>query len=187
MWILNAVAPAVLALAGVLLATAACGTDDPGPSMPLSPSVQTSVSVNPSPAQSGAATALDAYRGMWKAYVDALRIPDSSHPDLQRFIHGDALTLFKDGLAMAERDGLVGEGDVNLSPSVVAAKPNATPPTVDINDCVDTSQTRLVKKDGSLYQDTPGGKRKAVVTAARMDDGLWKVISFALLDVGTCS
>jgi hypothetical protein len=170
-----------------LLALAACSPDKPSPAgsaaaKPSSPAA----SASPSAAVSGAPTALDAYRGMWKAYVEAIRIPDPSYPDLARYAQGDALNVFVNGLTSVQRDGLVGKGDVTINPSVIAAKPNATPPTVEIQDCVDTSQSHLVKKDGSPHQDTPGGKRKAVATAARLDDGSWKVISFALLAVGTC-
>lgn len=174
-------------LAGTLLVVAACSpnTPTPTPSAPA-PSTAPPATTSPSPTVSGAATAMDAYRGMWRAYVAAIKIPDPSYPDLAVYAQGDALKVFVNGLTTVQRDGLVGQGDVTLNPNVVAAKPNATPPTVDIQDCVDTSQSHLVKKDGSAYQDTPGGKRKAVATAARMDDGSWRVISFALLAVGTC-
>jgi len=129
---------------------------------------------------------LDAYRGMWKAYVEAIRIPDPAYPDLARYTQGDALKVFVNGLTSVQRDGLVGKGDVTLHPSVTGVNPNASPPTVEIKDCVDTSQSHLVKKDGSPYQDTPGGRRSATATVAHLADGTWKVASFALLAVGTC-
>jgi hypothetical protein len=123
---------------------------------------------------------------MWRAYVEAIRIPDPAYPDLARFAQGDALRVFVNGLTSVQRDGLVGKGDVKLNPSVTGANPNASPPTVEIKDCVDTSQSHLVKKNGSPYQDTPGGRRTATATVARLADGTWKVASFALLAVGTC-
>ncbi len=179
--------PATTLLAVTLLTAAACSPKEPAPAPSASSSPSAAPpATSPAPSFSGAATAVDAYRGMWKAYVDASRIPDPSYPELAKYAQGDALKVFVNGLTSMQRDGLVGKGDVKLNPAVVAAKPNATPPTVDIQDCADTSETQLVKKDGSPYQDTPGGKRKAVATAARMDDGSWKIISFALLAVGTC-
>jgi len=176
----------VISTAGALLA----GCDREAPTASPSPSpVQPSASGTAStpPNASGAPTALDAYRGMWKAYVEAIRIPDPAYPDLPRYAQGDALRVFVNGLTSVQRDGLVGQGDVKINPSVTAVNPNASPgPTTEITDCVDTSQSHLVKKDGSPYQDTPGGRRSAKATATRLSDGTWKVTSFALLAVGTC-
>jgi hypothetical protein len=129
---------------------------------------------------------MDAYRGMWTAYVDASRIPDPQYAGLARYTQGDALKVFVNGLTSMQRDGLVGQGDVTVHPKVTTIRPNASPPTVDIEDCVDTSKTRLVKKDGSPYKDTPGGRQSATATASQLDDGTWKVTSFALQSVGTC-
>jgi hypothetical protein len=133
----------------------------------------------------GGATALDAYRAMWKAYVDASRIPDPQFPDLTRYAQGDALSVFVNGLTSMQRDGLMSRGDVVLHPKVTTVRPNASPPTVDIEDCADTSKTQLVKKDGSAYQDTPGGRQSTKVTVTQVD-GAWRVTSFALWGVGTC-
>lgn len=167
----------------------ACGLGSPEPAPSSAPATSTTSSAPSSSSPSagaGAATAMDAYRGMWKAYVEAIRIPDPAYPDLTRYTQGDALNVFVNGLTSVQRDGLVGQGDVTLNPSVTGVNPNASPPTVEIKDCVDTSQSHLVKKDGSPYQDTPGGKRSATATVARLADGTWKVASFALLAVGTC-
>lgn len=176
-----------LGLAAALLA--ACDKDKPAPSPSMSatptasPSASASPSMNPS---TGAGTALDAYRGMWNAYVDASRIADPAYPDLTRYAQGDALKVFVSGLTSMQRDGLISRGDVVLNPSVTGVNPNASPPTVEIKDCVDTSKTQLVKKDGSSYQDTPGGRQSAKATATRISEGVWKVTSFALFGVGTC-
>jgi len=123
---------------------------------------------------------------MWKAYVDASRIPDPQFPDLARYAQGDALTVFVNGLTSMRRDGLISRGDVVLHPKVTALRPNASPPTAEIEDCADTSKTQLIKKDGSAYQDTPGGRQSAKATVTQISEGVWKVTSFALLGVGTC-
>ena len=123
---------------------------------------------------------------MWKAYVDASRIPDPQFPDLARYAQGDALTVFVNGLTSMRREGLISRGDVVLHPKVTALRPNASPPTAEIEDCADTSKTQLVKKDGSAYQDTPGGRQSAKATVSQVGEGVWKVTSFALLGVGTC-
>ncbi len=183
---------AMLGRLGVVLAAmalaAACGPAKPQPHQ-TSPSAApaTPAAVSPSPAAgAGAATALDAYRQMWKAYLAAIKIPDPSYPDLAKYAQGDALKVFTDGLTRVQDQGLVGAGEVTINPSVVASMPNATPPTADIADCADTTNTRLAKKDGSAYQDTPGGKRKVTAKAAQQADGSWKVSALAVHDVGSC-
>jgi hypothetical protein len=124
---------------------------------------------------------------MWKAYEEAIRIPDPAYPDLARYAQGDALRVLVNGLTSVQRDGLIGQGDIAHSPSVAEVNPEATPgPTVEVKDCADTSRSRLVKKDGSPYQDTPGGRQTVRATALRLPDQTWKVISFAVLAVGTC-
>ncbi|ROO52718.1 hypothetical protein EDC02_7659 [Micromonospora sp. Llam0] len=138
------------------------------------------------PPSAGAATALDAYRGMWTVYSDAIRIPDPSYPDLARYAQDDALDVLVKGLASVQDNGLVGQGEVTIAPSVTGADPSSTPPTVTLEDCVDTAKSHLVKKDGSGYQDTPGGPTRATATVSRLSDGSWKVSSFALFAVGSC-
>ena len=178
---------------GVLLAlvalAAACGPTAPQPkqSSPSAAPATSAAPVSPSPAAgAGAATALDAYRQMWKAYIAAIKIPDPAFPDLAKYTQGEALKVLTDGLTRVKNQGLVGTGEIILNPSVVASMPNATPPTADIADCADSSNSRLVKADGSAYQDTPGGKRKVTAKAAQQPDGSWKVFAFAAHDVGSC-
>jgi len=176
-----------LGVAAAALAVTACG-----PGEPAQPATTASATVGPSSpsatpaASAGAATALDAYRAMWKAYTEAIRIPDPAYPDLARYTQGDALAVFVKGLTSVQNNGLVGQGDVTINPAVKGANPNSVPPTVSIEDCVDTSKSHIVKKDGSAYQDPPGGPTKATATVSRLADGSWKVTSFALFAVGSC-
>lgn len=178
----------VLLLGTVVVALAGCGPDSPTPAPTTAPATSAATSTpSASPtAVAGAATPLDAYRGMWKAYIEAIRIPDPSYPGLARYTQGDALAVFVRGLTSVQRDGLVGQGDVTLHPKVTTIRPDASPPTADIEDCVDTSKSHLVKKDGSPYQDTPGGNRAATARVTQLPDGTWKVSLFALRAVGTC-
>lgn len=187
-----AVLTRLLRIAVVLVSIVALAGCTSGPGVAAPTATSTTLTGGPTPSVSsnpgrGAASALDAYRGMWKAYVAAIHIPDPAYPDLARFTQGDALKVFVNGLTSVQRDGLVGQGDVTLNPSVAVVNPNATPgPTVEITDCVDTSQSHLVKKDGSPYQDAPGGRCSAKATVTRLTDGTWKVTSFGLQTVGSC-
>ena len=175
----------------LLTALLAAGCSNDGTSATPSPSISsnsasTSAPVPPSATADGAPTAMDAYRSMWRAYVEAIRIPDPNYPALARYSQGDALDVWIKGLTSVKDQGLVGQGDVTLKPAVKSANPNTTPPTVEIRDCVDSSKSRLVKRDGSPYQDTPGGKRSTTATVARVSEGVWKVTQVAIYGVGTC-
>src|SRR5262249_33341362 len=106
------VRPALLfGATAVVLAACGPGSREPAPSSPPATSATSSAPSSASPT-AGAPTALDAYRGMWKAYVDAIHIPDPNYPDLARYAQGDALAVFVKGLTSVQRDGLVGQGDV---------------------------------------------------------------------------
>jgi len=178
--------PIAVAVA-VLFPHAGCvgSQPSPAPAAPtLTPTVATPALTAARPA-AGAANALEAYRGMWTAYLAAIRIPDPGYPGLSRFAAGAALQVFVKGLTWVQDNGLVGVGEVKLHPmQVTASDPRGT--TSRITDCVDTSGTRLVKRDRSPYADTPGGRRLARATVTRGSDGTWKVTSFALAAVGTC-
>lgn len=175
----------VVAGAVAMMVLAGCGPSTPAPEPTGDPSGTSGAPTSPS-ADAEAATALDAYRGMWKAYIEALRIPDPDYPDLARYAQGNALEVFVNGLESAVEQGLVGEGDVVLDPHEVEVQPVSAPGIVEIEDCVDTSQSHLVKQDGSPYEDTPGGRRFARATAVQIEGGAWKVSEFGLFAVGTC-
>jgi hypothetical protein len=133
-----------------------------------------------------ASTGLHGYGGLWQAYLEAIRIPDPNHPDLARYAQGRALDVLVNGLRSVQEQGLVSTGDITFSPRVVAELLALTPPQVKIEDCADTSQSHLVKQDGTPYQDTPGGRRFATATVVQLDDGTWKISEFAMHAVGTC-
>jgi hypothetical protein len=134
----------------------------------------------------GAPSAMQAYRNLWKAYVAASRIPDPAYPALTHYADGDALEVFVNGLRMMRRNGLVGRGDVALHPRVTAVRYDARPPTVHIEDCADTGASRLVRRHGSSYEDTPGGRQAVNAVASRIQLGAWRITSFALFEVGSC-
>jgi hypothetical protein len=180
----------MLLMLSTTLVLSACGPNSPqvaGPTSSSPPSATASVyPTASSTVGAGAATAIDAYRGMWKAYMDAGRIPDPAFPDLARYAQGDALQLFVRGLTSMKNDGLVSKGDIILNPKLTAVHPNTDPPTAEIEDCVDTSASQLVKKDGSAYQDKPGGHQSVRAVAARVGDGVWIMTQVGVFDVGTC-
>ncbi len=130
--------------------------------------------------------ALEAYRGMWKAYVAATRTADPDSADLRRYTSADALTALATGLQSIKSRGLLGKGDVVLAPRAVSALPAGNPTEVKISDCVDSSATSLYKASGEPYTDTPGGRRAMDATVQDVGGATWKVTGFALRAVGTC-
>jgi hypothetical protein len=179
--------PALVVLLAASAFSAGCTRHTTPTATPsTSASATAPASIPSSRSGAGAATAVDAYRGMWQAYIEAATISDPAYGPLTRYTQGDALAVFVKGLTSIRDDGLVGQGDVALHPEVTAAHPNTQPPTVELKDCVDTSATHLVKRDGSPYQDTPGGRRAAKATVSQLADGSWKVSGFALFSIGSC-
>ena len=173
----------------LLLAVAGCTSEDGAePSAPAesAPSLQVPTPATDDPVAEAEHAALEAYRGMWDAYVEAISIPDPELPALARFAADDALTVLVDGLEQVERDGLAGRGDVVLDPEVIELSPPDTPTTAEITDCVDTSDTEVYRRDGEPYHDTPGGLRRAEATVREVDSNTWKVVGFALYEVGSC-
>jgi hypothetical protein len=144
-----------------------------------------STSTSPADPADRAGSALSAYRSMWTAFVAASDVADPAYPHLARYADGDALKILVNGVKDLKSKGLVNQGDVVLSPKVTATSLSVKPPQVQIADCVDTAGTHLVKKDGSAYHDSPGGRRSAQIKVTETAAG-WKVTSFALFEVGTC-
>lgn len=173
----------------VMLAVAGCTSSDTGPAGPTSapPSLQAPTTTTAGdPVAEAERNALEAYRGMWDAYVEAISVPDPDHPDLARFAADDALTVLVDGIEQVERDGLAGRGDVVLDPEVTELSPPNAPTDAEVVDCVDDSGTELYRVDGQPYEDTPGGLRRAEASIREAGDGTWKVVGFALYGVGSC-
>jgi hypothetical protein len=144
----------------------------------------------PSKSEAPAATgqnALDAYRNMWKAYQDALAIPDPTYPDLAKHATGKALTTLTKGLQSVKNQGLKGTGRIVASPKITSFSPADAPTDIEISDCLDTSRSHIVRvSTGPAYSDPPGGHRRTLATVRRQADGGWKVDSFAVQAVGTC-
>lgn len=154
------------------------------PAKPSAPSPSVSSPVDPASVRRGA---LDAYRGMWSAYQEALRVPDPASAALGRYATGDALTTLTSGLRSVQQQGLKGVGVITVAPRITSVGPVAAPTEVEITDCLDDSRSRIVRASpGSPYNDPPGGRRLTRATVTRQTDGGWKVSGFGVQAVGTC-
>lgn len=179
----------LLAVLGALGACSGDSSSEPGATgSPTSPAATAPSSPTPvlDPVEAAEDAALEAYRGMWDAYVEAISIPDPELPALARFAADDALTVLVDGLEQVERDGLAGRGDVVLDPQVDELSPPDAPTSAEVTDCVDTSDTEVYRRDGEPYHDTPGGLRRAEAAVQEVGSSTWKVVGFALYEVGSC-
>ncbi|WP_412538646.1 hypothetical protein R8Z50_22675 [Longispora sp. K20-0274] len=170
----------------LLPALAACGANDPAPKPAPTATAPSTTPATADPVAAARQQVEDAYRGMWAAYTAASRIPDPQHADLARYTSGKALEVLTKGVQSAKDKGLRERGDVVLQPSVGGLQDASVLTKATVNDCIDTSQTSFYKIDGSAYQDSPGGKRAMLATVEKVE-GIWKVVSFGLREVGTCA
>lgn len=173
----------------VVLATAACTRQSSN--KPTKSSAPPSLSApSPTKSQDPAATrqsALDAYRGMWKAYQDALAIPDPAHPGLAKHATGKALATLTKGLQSVKDQGLKGTGAIVVSPKITSFSPANAPTDIEITDCLNDADSHIVRAGpGSPYNDKPGGRHRTTAAVKRQTDGTWKVSEFGVLGVGTC-
>jgi hypothetical protein len=131
---------------------------------------------------------LEAYRGMWAAYDAAGRAPEANPDDegLATFATDDALQLLIDGLTSMREDGLVIDGAVDLNPVVVDLSPTGSPNEARIEDCGDSTKWLTVRLDTGEVTDDPRGRQLVIAQVRDVGSGVWKVVSFAVREVGSC-
>ena len=167
------------ALLAVLLTLTACGSS--GESAPA-PSASTL-----KPLLGNEDRAVAAYRGMWTAYAEAGQTADPTHPSLARYADGKALAALREALRGFRQLGQRTQGAPVLAPNVAkrSAAADGRPATVEVVDCVDTTQWLVYAQDGELADDKPGGRRRLGATVTEVG-GVWKVTLFGVREVGTC-
>jgi hypothetical protein len=185
-WWVGARSVAVAAAATAAVALGACdGDDEPAGDPPAAtPPVEQSVDR----AEVAGRGALAAYTGMWAAYDAAGRPPaaDPNSPELARYADGSALDALVNGLVSMSQSGLVFEGQVVFAPEVVNLSLASVPTRARIEDCADSSGSVRVRADGEPFEDEPGGLRRIFADLEQTGEGVWKVMSFAVLEVGSC-
>lgn len=180
--------------AALAVLLAGCTHDDNPPTTLPTSAAPAPASASPSASPSAAAEtadqakqhAIDAYIGMWNAFLKASELGDPVYAELPKYTDGIALTRLTDGLKANQANGLLGRGQAVYHPKVESLGPPAAPTKASIRDCLDTSKTGLYKADGSPYKDTPGGLRLVLADVERIN-GVWKVTSFGAREVGSCS
>jgi hypothetical protein len=185
--------PKMIATAAAVLAalTSACTNKQPpaatpATSRPAAASPTTPASIPAQTPEQATQAAVDAYIGLQNAFLAASRKGDPDHPDLAKYATGDALALYTKGLKSQKAQGLLGRGQAIYHPKVTMLAPATAPTKATVQDCMDTSATSLYKANGDPYQDTPGGLRLVFADVERLN-GIWKVTSLAIREVGSCT
>jgi len=120
--------------------------------------------------------ALAAYNGYLGATRDASVDPDPTHPALRKYLADPLLTRVRDTVRDLETHGVVRTGKMVSDPRVSALDLTANPPTVSIQDCIDSSGYKMVyAKSKKPVPGAAGGRYVATATATLYPDGRWLI------------
>lgn len=187
--------PVWVGCAVAVVAVAGCDSDagkTSGPSRSAGDAVAGKPSTTDSaPSRSAAdaagSAATAAYLGMWKDMETAGQTSDWQSPRLAAHATGDALSAISRGMYADHLNGLVSKGAPVDHPRVTSAVPSASPTTVMISDCGDSTHWLKYRKDsGKLADDKPGGRQAITAEVKLQPNGTWKVARFAVEAVGSC-
>ncbi|MDT0264418.1 hypothetical protein [Jatrophihabitans lederbergiae] len=136
---------------------------------------------------SAKAAALASYLAMWRDFAVAGHTSNWRSPSLATHATGDALLVMSRGLYADRYNGLITKGQPVLHPNVIKATPTASPATVLISDCGDSSHwLKYFAKTGKLEDNIPGGRQAITAEAKKQPTGSWKIDRFAVEGVGSC-
>ncbi len=186
-WSRSRTAAAIVLAVALGVSVAGCGeSTPPGPSSPTLTAPSASPSASSDPMTLAAQRAIEAYRGMWRAYAEAGQTANPDDPQLAVYATDGALQNLTSGLRSIRDRGLVIKGEIILDPRVTRVEPADVPTTIEITDCADTTNSLLYRQSGELYNDEPGGRQRVIATVKDTGDGVWKVLSFGAQAIGTC-
>jgi hypothetical protein len=173
--------------ASLILLLGACTSTEPSqPS--ISSSAAATTSVAPQPTDQAKERAVAAYLGMWSDMADAATTSDWQSPKLVQNATAEALQTISRSLYADHYNGLVTKGRPLSYPHVLSAEPSADPTTVTITDCGDSTNWLKYRADnGQPANDGPGGRQQIEALVKKAANGSWKVTTFAVHEVGSCS
>lgn len=132
-------------------------------------------------ADTASKAALAAYNGYLAASRDASVDPDPTHPALTKYLADPLLTRVRDTVRDLETHGAVRTGKMVSDPRVSALDLTADPPTVSIQDCIDSSGYKMVYAESKKpVPGTVGGRYVATATATLYPDGRWLISDGAI-------
>ncbi|GAB7048046.1 hypothetical protein [Catenuloplanes indicus] len=166
---------AILVSLAILAAASACGGGMEGP-RPVPVGAPPSPAATADTERSKAAdAALAAYNGYMQAAQKASAIPDPRHPDLRKYLGDPLYARVQAGIGLLEREGAVREGRLKINPTVTVVDLESTPKTVQIQDCVDGTDYKMVyQTTRSPVPDKRNVRYVATATVTLFDEG-WLV------------
>ncbi|MEH1098544.1 hypothetical protein [Micromonospora sp. CPCC 205561] len=172
-------ATCLLAIAAVG-STTACGAEPAANTRSASAGAAPTPTHRPADEQAAKKAALSAYAGYLAASRTASRRSDPHHPELSRFLADPLLTRVRLSIREAKEHGAMRTGTLLSDPTVTSVSLDSSPPTVEIQDCLDATDYRLVyAKDKRIVPGTGGTRHLATATATRYPDGRWLISSGA--------
>jgi hypothetical protein len=163
---------AIIALACLV----ACSNGDPPGIRPgTGPAARSSPSPD-SRTATAVEAALTAYAGYLAAVREAERSADPQHPELEKYLADPLLTRVGLAIRDAKEHGAMRTGTLISDPKVASVSLDTVPATVSIQDCLDTTNYRLVyRKDRSVVPGSASGRYIATATATQYADGRWLI------------
>lgn len=120
--------------------------------------------------------ALAAYAGYLTASRAANAKSDPHHPDLAKYLADPLLTRVRLAIREAKEHGAMRTGTLVSDPTVTSVSLDTVPAVVEIQDCLDATNYKLVyTKTRKPVPGTTGGRYLATATATRYPDGRWLV------------
>jgi hypothetical protein len=175
-----AAASSALSLVAVLAAgpVAGCGAQPEAAARPLPTPAEAAPTHSAADEQAAREAALAAYAGYLAASRTASRRGDPYHPQLARFLADPLLTRVRLAIREAKEHGAMRTGTLVSDPTVTAVSLDTVPATVEIQDCLDATNYRLVYvKTKKVVPGSGAGRHLATATATRYPDGRWLINS----------
>jgi len=169
----SATLPTILLAIAALALDAGCG-DRAGSA---APPADTRAAASPDPRVVEAErTALAVYAGYLEALRKAESASDPHDPRLAKYLADPLLTRVRLTIRDAKEHGAMRTGKLVSDPTVTEVSLDTVPPTVSIQDCLDSTGYRLVyRADRSVVPGSEGGRYVATVTVTRYPDGQWLI------------
>ncbi|OLZ55153.1 hypothetical protein BS329_03755 [Amycolatopsis coloradensis] len=177
----------VLAAAG--LGLSACSQDNSATPTSTTPAPSLAPSTTAtSPADIAKQKATAAYLGMWSDMAEAATTSDWQTPKLAQNATGEALQTISRSLYADHYNGLVTKGQPVNHPKPASVEPLDNPTSVTLTDCGDSTNWLKYRADnGQPANDGPSGRRQIEALVKKAVDGSWKVTTFAVHEVGSCT
>ncbi len=177
------------AATGLFITLSACSSGEGASEVPLAtPAPLASTTRSATPADTAKQQAITAYVGMWSDMADAATTSDWQSPKLAQNATGEALQTISRSLYADHYNGLVTKGRPVNHPEVTSVDPLDEPTSITITDCGDSTNWLKYRADnGQPADDVPGGHRHIEALVKKAVDGSWKVTTFAVHEVGSCT